>query len=54
LDKGFVALDPSINSSSLKNLNFSDTARPHEFFDHTGKEFGKDRLVSHDSIDKKI
>jgi len=27
---------PSINSSALKYLNFSDTARLEEFFDHTG------------------
>jgi hypothetical protein len=25
---------PSINSSALKNLSFSDTARLDEFFDH--------------------
>ncbi len=27
---------PSINSSPLKNLGFSDTPRVDEFFDHTG------------------
>jgi len=27
---------PSINSSALKYLSFSDTTKPHEFFDHTG------------------
>jgi len=27
---------PSINSSALKCLGFSDTTEPHEFFDHTG------------------
>ncbi|MEE9232760.1 MAG: hypothetical protein V3U07_04845, partial [Nitrospirales bacterium] len=30
---------PSINSSALKYLSFSDTARLDEFFDHTGIEF---------------
>jgi hypothetical protein len=33
------AVVPSINSSPLKNLSFSDTARLDEFFDHTGNYY---------------
>ncbi len=37
---------PSINLSPLKNLNFLDTARLDEVFDHTNTELGSSLLLT--------